>query len=447
MRITILGGGRSGIAAALLAKKHQYQVWVSDAQTIPLQHKQLLQKHLIPYEEHQHSINKILKSDFVIKSPGIYPSSPIVQTLKKAGIPIYSEIEFASRFIPPKQIIAVTGTVGKTTVVTFLAQLYNHIGKTAVACGNIGYPLSQAVLENPNRLFIVEVSSFQLEDTQTFHPHTAIITNLSPHHLDYHGSLSDYLAAKWKITQRQTSEDWFIYNLDCALTVSLLEQWGTKAQCFGFSLHYHPKAHAWLDKEFNLHTAMDKKDKKMPEVKVTGPFKHHALIAGILSQRDEIRRKDIRETLTSFEEYPHRLEVVGVYDQITYVNDSKATTVAATYYALQQFPKPIVWIAGGQFKGQSSDLEKLIPLVKEKVSTLILIGEDNHLMKSTFRPYVSRVIEAKSMYDAVRKARQNAVKGSTVLLSPACASFDRFENYEDRGNRFKAAVEKLCKIV
>jgi UDP-N-acetylmuramoylalanine--D-glutamate ligase len=456
-QIVVLGGGESGVGAAILAKKNGYPVFLSDAGTIKAQYEQELLAFQIPYEQQKHSVDKILSADLVIKSPGISPKNEIIQKIQEKEIPIISEIEFAFGFTSAK-IIAITGSAGKTTTTSMIYKILKDAGMNVACCGNIGYSMARtlAFAEQNFEYLVVEVSSFQLENVNEFHPHIAVITNISENHLDrYDNDLSKYAQTKIKgLLKNCTSEDYLVYCMDSEILVKELKKFDTHVKKIGYSYEANPESSAYIvtrnsKKIINIRV-MSKNKKKIglgfeipvEELKVKGKHnEYNASASAIVGDLLGIRNDIIRESLKDFEAIEHRLEVVAVKDHITYVNDSKATSALAVWYALESMTTPVIWIAGGVDKG--SDWGMLMNLVSSKVKGIVLLGKtEQHVMnlKNAFENVVEMMKYTNNMQEAVKVARQMASEGDTILLSPGCASFDLFENYEARGKAFKDIV-------
>ncbi len=442
--IYILGAGHSGISAAILAKIKGYNVFVSDAKTIAPQFIEKLREHKIPYEQGGHKENPN-NYDFLVKSPGIPNEVPILQNL---SIPVYSEIEFASWFIDNKKIIAVTGTNGKTTVTSMIAHVLNTGGKNAVACGNIGFPLATAVLKEYD-YYVVEVSSFQAEHLQKFHPHIAVLTNLAQDHLKrYKGDFDAYVRAKLNLFKNMTEEDFLIYNLDCEVSRKYLEPLQITKKAF--AIKNIAEAFAYIEEKNNKTYIIMKKKKRRTKTELTNknlrsmPNKYNSLASSIVGDLANLKKDHLKSAFKTYKMYPHRLEFVAEHQGIKFINDSKATNVNATWMALMEIDAPIILLAGGVDKGQ--DFAPLLAPVKEKVKLLILIGKDNTLLKNTFAKYV-RTEEFTDLQEALHYAYKNAKTGDTILLSPACASYDFYDSYEERGDAFKRAVAEVLESV
>ncbi len=443
LNISILGGGESGYGAALLAHVQGHNVWLSDGGSLKSKYRQALQKEGIPYEEGGHDEAKILASDLVIKSPGIPEKALIIKKLRAAEISIISEIEFAYRYCEGK-IIAITGTNGKTTVTKLIHYLLVNAGLDCALVGNIGDSFAKSLALEKHDYYALEVSSFQLDDIVDFKPYISILTNITEDHLDrYDYSIDNYAAAKLRIFENQSPEDHFIYCADDALSLSYLKKAKVDAQQWAISLESEVENGAFQASENNYKIIINKQeDMDINELALQGKHnRYNSLASGVAGRLLNIRKESIRESLSSFESVEHRLEPVLEIYGINFINDSKATNVNSTWYALESMQNPTIWIAGGVDKG--NDYSQLIPLVKNNVKALICLGVDNEKLHKEFDPVIPMVIDAANMDEAVRMAYKMGEKGDNVLLSPACASFDLFENYEDRGRQFKAAVRKL----
>ncbi len=442
-RLVILGGGESGVGTAILGKKQGFDVFVSDSGKIRNNYKEVLLLNDIAYESGKHTEALLLNADVVMKSPGIPDSVPVVVKLREAGIPVISEIEFACQFTDAK-IIAITGSNGKTTTTMLMHHLLKSGGLNAGIGGNIGKSFAWQVAEDDFGYYVLELSSFQLDGIQKFRPHVAIITNISPDHLDrYENDYEKYIASKFRITMNQTPDDYLIYDADDAAINAWLQQNKTNARRIPFSLTQILEEGASLNNnkmEIKINEEMF--DMKTQDIALEG--KHNlknAMAATSAARLMQIRKATIRESLSSFQGVEHRLEKVLKIQGVQYINDSKATNVNATFFALDSMNTPTVWIVGGVDKG--NDYTELLPLVNEKVKAIICLGVDNRKIIETFGNVVDMMVEVDSMSNAVRTAQKLAEKGDAVLLSPACASFDLFENFEDRGKQFKNAVQGL----
>jgi UDP-N-acetylmuramoylalanine--D-glutamate ligase len=443
MRLVVLGGGESGVGTAILGKKKGYEVFVSDFGQIKNNYKEVLSLHKIKFEDEKHTEDLILNADVVMKSPGIPDKAPIVKKLIKANIPVLSEIEFTNQFTDAVTI-GITGSNGKTTTTMLTYHLLKQGGLNVGLAGNIGKSYAWQVAEGKYDTYVLELSSFQLDGIETYKPHIAIITNISPDHLDrYDYKYENYIAAKFRITMNQTEEDYLIYDADDEAIKNWLENNTTKAKLVPFSLTKPLDFGAFLE-ENNININTTKDHFVMPTNQLSLEGKHNvknAMAAATVAQLLKIRKETIRESLSDFQGVEHRLEKVLKIQNVQYVNDSKATNVNATFFALDSMTTPTVWIVGGVDKG--NDYTELMPLVNEKVKAIVCLGVDNKKIIEAFAGVVDTLVEASSMVEAVRQAYKIAEKGDTVLLSPACASFDLFENYEDRGRQFKQAVQNL----
>lgn len=441
-RLVILGGGESGIGTALLGKAKNYEVFVSDKGKIKKTYKDVLIHNEIEWEEQQHTKAKVLNADLVMKSPGIPSSIKLVQHIYKANIPIVSEIEFASRFTEAT-IVAITGSNGKTTT----ASLTHHLLKQDLdvgLAGNIGDSFARQILEKNHNNYVLEVSSFQLDDIQHFKPKIAVLTNITPDHLDrYNYEFKNYIASKFRIVENQTSDDYFIYDADDPVIENWMSSNPIPSKKLPFSLTKVIENGAYVSNNTIIIT-IDNNQITMPIKKIALDGKHNiknAMAASTAAHLLKIRKQTIRESLENFQGVEHRLENVLRINKVQYINDSKATNVNATYYALESMEAPTVWIVGGEDKG--NDYKELFPFVNEKVKAIICLGVDNKKLLETFGNMVDIIVETQYMSEAVKIAYKIAHAGDNVLLSPACASFDLFENYEDRGRQFKEAVRKL----
>jgi len=441
-RLVVLGGGESGVGAALLGKEKEYNVFLSDAGKIAKKYKDVLRHNEIEWEEERHTESKILNADIVVKSPGIPDHIPLIQKLNAASISVISEIEFAALFTSAN-IIGITGSNGKTTTTLMVHQILSHAGLDVAIGGNIGDSFAKQVLNN-NANYVLELSSFQLDGIEKFRPHIAIITNITPDHLDrYDYKFENYIASKFRIAMNQTSKDYLIYDSDDEVIVSYLKTHNIQSTLVPFSLTRKVTNGTYLEQN-NIIIEFNNRDIIMPTTTLALEGKHNiknAMAASTVAHLLKIRNATIRESLEGFQGAEHRLEQVLKINKVQYVNDSKATNVNATYYALESMNTPTVWIVGGVDKG--NDYKALFPFVNEKVKAIICLGKDNEALFDAFGTMVENIIETQSMSEAVQIAYKIATAGESVLLSPACASFDLFENYEDRGHQFKAAVRQL----
>ncbi len=442
-KLVILGGGESGVGAAILGKQKGYEVFVSDSGSIAKKYKKVLLHHEINFEEHQHSEPIVLNADLVVKSPGIPNNVAIVKDLTSKKVSVISEIEFAS-YYTKATIIGVTGSNGKTTT----SLITNHLLKSANInvgiAGNIGNSFAQQVSEQNFDSFVLELSSFQLDGIINFRPHIAIITNITPDHLDrYDYDFNNYVASKFRITKNQTKNDFLIYDADDRTINKWIKNHKIKAQLIPFSIQKEVNNGAFL-KEDTIVIKLNKEEFSMSisNLKLQGKHNVKNTMAGALAtQLLNVRSQSIKDSLANFEGAEHRLENVQKVNGVQFINDSKATNVNATFYALECMEQSTVWIVGGVDKG--NDYEDLLPLVREKVKAIVCLGEDNEKLKAIFYNVVDMMIETAGAEEAVKVAYKLSQPGDTVLLSPACASFDLFENYEDRGRQFKSAVRSL----
>jgi UDP-N-acetylmuramoylalanine--D-glutamate ligase len=442
-KIVILGAGVSGNGTAILAKKHGYDVFVSDKSPIAEGTKEHFNKLGINWEENTHTLSKMQGAKYVMKSPGISSKIPLIEELKSLRIPLVSEIEFASKYTDAV-LIGITGSNGKTTT----AMLTHHILKTAGfdvgLVGNIGNSFAKDVAENDHGYYVLEISSFQLDDIINFAPKIGVITNITPDHLDrYDNDFSKYLKSKLRINQNQTQRDFLLFNADDPELNKAIKQIDTLATIHGFGYNSSDTNTTYLeDDQIVIKT---KKEKIMIDtLNFTLKGRHNllnAMAASTVANLLEVSKKTIRESLLNFKGAPHRLEQVLKIEKINFINDSKATNINSVYFALESMKSPTVWIVGGVDKG--NDYEALYPLVREKVKAIVCLGIDNQKIIDSFNPFIDIILETQSMKQAVMIAHKIADKNENVLLSPACASFDLFENYEDRGMQFKQAVREL----
>lgn len=442
-RLVILGGGESGVGTAILGKKKGYDVFVSDFGKIKDNYKEVLTINGINWEEEMHTEKKILNATIVMKSPGIPDKSPIVKKLLELNIPVISEIEFAAPYTKAKTI-GITGSNGKTTTTMLTYHLLKAAGLNVGLGGNIGKSFAWQVAEDKFDFYVLELSSFQLDGNLKYRPDIAIITNISPDHLDrYEYKYSNYIASKFRITMNQTSDDFLIYDADDPAIEEWLKNNKTNAQLIPFSLTKTFEKGAFIKKN-KMEVNINEEEFIMETEYIALEGKHNmknAMAATSVARILQIRKETIRESLSNFQGVEHRLEKVLKIQNVQYINDSKATNVNAAFFALDSMNVPTVWIVGGVDKG--NDYAELMPLVHEKVKAIICLGVDNKKIIDAFGNVVDVMIEVDSMNDAVKMAQRLTEKGDAVLLSPACASFDLFENYEDRGRQFKIAVQNL----
>ena len=443
MRLVVLGGGESGVGTAILGKKKGYDVFVSDFGKIKESYKEVLIINGIAWEEEQHTEDLILNADVVMKSPGIPEKSPIVKKLVAAGIKVISEIEFAKPFTEALTI-GITGSNGKTTTTMLTHHLLKSAGLNVGLGGNIGKSFAWQVAENKYDAYVLELSSFQLDGIIEYRPDIAIITNISPDHLDrYEYKYQNYIDSKFRITMNQTESDYLIYDADDEASTEWLKNNKTKAKLIPFSLTKSFDEGASINNN-KMEIKINQEEFTMETEYIALEGKHNmknAMAASSVAKLMQIRNATIRESLSNFQGVEHRLEKVLKIQNVQYINDSKATNVNATFFALDSMNVPTVWIVGGVDKG--NDYNELMSLVREKVKAIICLGVDNHKIINAFGNVVDIMVEVNNMNDAVKTAQRLTEKGDAVLLSPACASFDLFENYEDRGKQFKQAVHNL----
>tara|TARA_R110000787_G_scaffold96415_4_gene199760 strand:- start:5160 stop:6503 length:1344 start_codon:yes stop_codon:yes gene_type:complete len=443
LKLVILGAGESGVGTAILGKKEGFEVFVSDYGKIKKKYKQVLLHHEINWEEEVHSETVILSADIVMKSPGIPDNASIVLKLIEKGVAVISEIEFAAKYTAAT-LIGITGSNGKTTVATMTHQILKDAGKNVALAGNIGKSFAELVAAENVEEYVLELSSFQLDGIKDFAPHIAVLTNLSPDHLDrYEYDFDTYIDSKFRIVMNQTKDDYFIYDADDDKINEWISKNTIKSQLLPFSIKNELEKGAYI-KNNELIITIDNNPFTMPIAKLGLQGQHNtknAMAASTVSKLLSIRKETIRRSLENFQGVEHRLENVLKINNVKYINDSKGTNVNATFYALDSMEAPTVWIVGGVDKG--NDYSELFPLVNEKVKAIICLGVDNDKIIRAFGNVVDIMVETHSMVDAVKVAYRLSKRGDTVLLSPACASFDLFEDYEDRGRQFKNAVRNL----
>lgn len=443
MKIAVLGAGESGVGTAILAKQKGYEVFVSDKGTIADKYKKVLLHNNIVFEEGKHTEGQIFDADVVMKSPGIPDKVELVQELVRKGISVISEIEFASKFTNAT-IVGITGSNGKTTTTLLTHHILEKAGFDAGVAGNVGDSFALQVAEENHENYVLELSSFQLDGIVDFAPHIAVITNISPDHLDrYEYKYENYIDSKFRITKNQSEQDYLIYDAEDEEIVTWLENNKTKARLLPFSVKRKIDKGAYIDNEnIIIQTNTNKYTMSIKSLALQGVHNtKNAMASGMIAQLLNVRNETLRESLEDFESVEHRLESVLMINGVQYINDSKATNINATFYALDSMKSDTVWIVGGIDKG--NDYTDLLPLVHEKVKAIICLGVDNEKIKEAFSNVVDLIVETQGAEEAVKVAYKLAQKGDAVLLSPACASFDLFENYEDRGRQFKAAVRLL----
>jgi UDP-N-acetylmuramoylalanine--D-glutamate ligase len=443
-KIIILGAGESGVGAALLAKQKGYNVFVSDASAIKPIYQSELEANHIPFESGTHDVERILEADEVMKSPGIPEKSELVKQIRAKGIPVISEIEFGYRYKGSSKIIAITGSNGKTTTTSLLYHICKVAGQDAAIVGNIGFSFARQIAQDPKALYVIEVSSFQLDDIHSFRPDIAILLNITEDHLDrYNYQFENYIKSKFRIIENQTEQDCFIYCIDDEVVVKHLELLTTHTNLLPFSMKQELKKGGYIKNEQMM--------LKIQEERVTMSIydfalkgKHNAyntMAASIAASTLGIRKEKIREAVSNFHSLEHRMEFVATVKGVDFINDSKATNVNSTWYALESMQKPTILILGGVDKG--NDYALMADLVKDKVKAIVCMGTDNAKLIEYFKDKVAQIIEVDSAKKAVNASFKLAEKGDVVLLSPACASFDLFKNYEDRGHQFKESVKEL----
>ena len=442
-RIVVLGGGESGVGSAVLAKVKGYDVFLSDMGKISQKYADVLQEWNIPYEQGKHTEDMILNADEIIKSPGIPATAPMVKKISEKGIDIISEIEFAGRYDSARKI-CITGSNGKTTTTSLIYHLLKEAGLNVGLGGNIGKSYAYQVATEKHDIYVLELSSFQLDNVYDFKADIAIITNITPDHLDrYDHKMENYVKSKFRITRNMSSEDCFIFCSDDEITIRHLDQIITKAQKLPFTQKTEVEQGAFVQGDKMIVRYKEQEcDMYLQELALGGKHNvYNSMAAAIAAKVMDIDNEAIRNGLATFQAVEHRLEKVLSIKDVLYINDSKATNVDAAWYALECQTRPIVWIVGGTDKG--NDYASLIPLAKEKVKAMICMGLDNRKFHESFESIVPEIHDVTSAADAVKLAHSIAVPGDCVLLSPCCASFDLFKNYEDRGRQFKEAVRNL----
>ena len=445
-RLVIMGAAESGVGAAILGSMRGWDVFVTDAGKIKDQFRYDLEQHGIAFEELGHTPEKILNANCIVKSPGIPEKAEMVKTVRAAGIEVCSEIEFGYRYKGDSKIIAITGSNGKSTTTTLIYAMMQADERDAALVGNIGYSFARRIAEKPAAWYVMEVSSFQLDDIHQFKPDVAILLNITPDHLDrYNYDFNKYIASKFRITMNQDASDVLIVNQDDPATTEFLSTHFTKAKTIFFTMEDHTTNHEGgfiRDEQVHLNYEGETFDMSIHDLSLKGKHnQYNCMAAGISSMAVNVRREKIREVFSAFEGLEHRLEFVAKVRGVTFINDSKATNLNSVWYALECMNKPVVLIMGGQDKG--NDYKEILALVKEKVKAIICLGKDNTAIHAAFDNEVPNIIDTLNAHDAVLAAYAYADKGDVVLLSPACASFDLFNNYEDRGQQFKDAVRNL----
>ncbi|HYM94016.1 MAG TPA: UDP-N-acetylmuramoyl-L-alanine--D-glutamate ligase [Chitinophagaceae bacterium] len=443
-RMVILGGGESGVGAALLAKQQGYDVFVSDKSSLKENYRSELRNAGIEFEEDRHTEEKILNADEVVKSPGIPEKNEMVKKIRTKGIPVISEVELAFRFKGNSKIIAITGSNGKTTTTA----LTYHICKTAeldcAMVGNIGFSFARQLAEDPKQLYVAEISSFQLDDIKHFRSDIAVLTNITEDHRDrYEYNFENYIRSKFRIAMNQQENDHFIYCQDDEITMKYIKQFNIHSNPLPTSMRKELPNGAFIkDGDMYIRTGSDYMMMSVFDFALKGKHnQYNTMAASLAAVTMDIRKDKIRDAVQNFQSLEHRMEYVSTVRGIEFINDSKATNVNSTWYALESMTKPTILILGGVDKG--NDYSLIADLVKEKVRAIICLGKDNRKIHEVFGKYISPIVNTSSAPEAVHAAFHFASKGDVVLLSPACASFDLFKNYEDRGNQFKKAVKEL----
>ena len=441
-RIVLLGAGESGVGAARLAKIKGYQVFVSDRGKIKKDAQSVLTNHEIEWEEGKHSESLILNADEIIKSPGIPDDVPLLIKARKKKIPVISEIEFAYRFTNAK-IIAITGSNGKTTTTMLTHHIFKNAGKDVGMAGNIGKSLAGLLVDRDPEYLVLELSSFQLDGIIDFKPDIAILLNITPDHLDrYDYKFENYIDSKMKLIQNQGENDVLIYNADDQVIEEAMKKLIIRSKKYPFSLTKKIEEGAYTKNETVIFNIKQQFTMSLHKIALQGKHNtYNTMASGIASNLADIRKENIRESLSDFKNIPHRLEFVGKVNGIDFINDSKATNINSTWYALDTIKGPLVWIVGGIDKGNNYAM--IERMVAEKVKAIVCLGKDNKKIIDAFEDIIEPIVEAASAEEAVSRAYYLARPGETVLLSPACASFDLFESYEDRGDKFKKAVKSI----
>ncbi|ACU92881.1 UDP-N-acetylmuramoylalanine/D-glutamate ligase [Capnocytophaga ochracea DSM 7271] len=442
-RLVILGGGESGVGTAILGKQKGWEVFLSDKGSLKPHYRETLNKEGIQWEEGTHTEEKILSADVIMKSPGIPDKAPIIKKAHEKGIAVISEIEFASQYTD-SLIVGITGSNGKTTTTLLTYHIFKEAGLQVGLGGNIGYSFAELVATKNPPYYVLEISSFQLDGIEHFAPHIAVLLNITPDHLDrYDYKFENYIDSKFRIAMNQTENDYLIYDADDEVITQWLSTHTIKSKLIPFSIEKELPQGAFL-KDNKIYIMLENQTTEIDVEEISLRGKHNiknTMAASVAARLVNIRNNSLRESLKGFKGAPHRLEEVKVVDGVTYVNDSKATNVNSVFYALDTIKTPIVWIVGGQDKG--NDYNSLLPYVHEKVRAIVCLGVDNTPIIQSFYNTIDTLVETRSMDEAVKLAQSFAQEGDTVLLSPACASFDLFKNYEERGDLFKAAVQKL----
>ena len=445
-RLVILGAAESGVGAAVLGSLRGWDVFVSDAGAIKEQFRTVLEEYGIPWEEKHHSVDKILDADCIVKSPGIPEKAEIMKAIRKAGIEVCSEIEFGFRYKGESRIIAITGSNGKSTTTKLIYATLSADHYDVALVGNIGYSFARRIAEHPAAWYVIEVSSFQLDDIHSFRPDVAVLLNITPDHLDrYNYDFNNYVISKFRITENQTGSDYLVINKDDEAIRDYLTTHVIHANTIGFTMETTNSSNeggSIRDEKIILNVEGESMDMSIHDLSLKGKHnQYNCMAAGISSMAVKVRKERIREVFSAFEGLEHRLEFVAKVRGVTFINDSKATNLNSVWYALECMTDPVVLIMGGQDKG--NDYNEILNLVKQKVKAIICLGKDNTPIHNAFDSVVPNIVDTYTASDAVLAAYAYADKGDVVLLSPACASFDLFNNFEDRGAQFKAAVKNL----
>ena len=443
-RIVILGGSESGVGAALLAKQQEYDVFLSDASSLKEVYRNELRNAGVDFEEGSHTDEKILNADEVVKSPGIPEKNEMVKKIREKGIEIISEIELAYRFKGNSKIIAITGSNGKSTTTALTFHICKTAGLNSAMVGNIGYSFARQVATDPKPLYIIEISSFQLDDIKTFRPDVAILTNITEDHLDrYEYKFENYIRSKFRITMNQQKNDHFIYCMDDEVTMKYLNKISIQSKQLPISMKKELPNGAFIkDGDMYVRTGSDFTSMSVHDFALKGIHnQYNTMAACVATSTLDLRKEKIREAVSTFQSLVHRMESVAKVRGVEFINDSKATNINSTWFALESMNKPTILILGGVDKG--NDYTLITELVKEKVKAIICLGTDNRKIHEAFGNIINPIVNTGSATEAVQAAFHFAEKGDVVLLSPACASFDLFKNYEDRGDQFKKAVKEL----
>ena len=444
--LVILGGGESGVGAAILGKTKGYNVFLSDSGQIAERYRSQLDAEGIEWEQGGHTMERILAADEVVKSPGIPPTVPVMQQIFTKGIPVISEIEFAGRYTDAR-MVCITGSNGKTTTTLLTYHVLKDAGINVGLAGNVGQSLALQVAREHHDVYVIELSSFQLENMYDFHANIAVILNITPDHLDrYEYEMQNYINAKFRILNNLTPRDAFIYWQDDPVIRRQLERITTEASLYPFAEHREDNTRAWVDDEEMMCVETPAENLRMPRADLSLNGLHNlynSMAAALSACILDIDKDEIRKALSNFEGVEHRLEPAGTVNGVRYINDSKATNVNSTLYALESMPEDTILILGGKDKG--NDYSEILPLVKKKVKAIICMGKDNAKLLDFFTGEVPAIYDTHSIDDAVATAARIAASGDTVLLSPCCASFDLFKSYEDRGRQFKDRVKQLLK--